>query len=164
MANLYELTGNAERLSAALAGDLTDEEWVSVRREFEDNAEAITDKLDAYSKVIRNLTSESDAYKAEEARMSALRRTVDRNIARMNDAVETAMRACGEVKVKTTIGTWAFQKNPPSVNITDAAKVPAEYMKQPAPVIDRAAILAKLKAGEAVEGAELKQGESLRFR
>ena len=164
MANLYELTGNAERLNAALAGDLTDEEWVSVRQEFEDNAEAITDKLDAYSKVIRNLTAESDAYKAEEVRLAGLRATVDRNITRMREAVETAMRACGETKVKTTIGTWAFQKNPPSVNITDAAKVPAEYMKQPDPVIDRAAILAKLKAGEAVEGAELKQGESLRFR
>ena len=164
MPNLYELTGNAERLTAALAGELTDEEWVLLRQEYEDNAEAIADKLDGYAKVIRTLQAESDAYKAEEARMSALRGSVDRNIARMKEAVETAMKACGEAKVKTTIGTWAFQKNPPAVNVVDATKIPAEYMKQPDPVIDRAAILEKLKAKEAVPGAELTQGQSLRFR
>jgi hypothetical protein len=164
MANLYELTGNAERLTAALTGELTDEEWVALRQEYEDNAEAITDKLDGYAKAIRNLTAESVSYQTEEARLAGLRLTVDRNIARMREAVELAMRACGETKVKTTIGTWAFQKNPPSVNVLNAAKIPADYMKQPDPVIDRAAILAKLKAGEAVEGAELKQGDSLRFR
>ena len=82
----------------------------------------------------------------------------------LEEAVEAAMKACGEAKVKTTIGTWAFQKNPPAVNVVDATKIPAEYMKQLDPVIDRAAILEKLKAKEAVPGAELTQGESLRFR
>lgn len=164
MPNLYELTGYAERLNAALAGELTDEEWVALRTEFEGAATEIVEKLDAYAKVIRNLQTDSDAYKAEEARLAGLRGKVDTNIARMKEAVESAMKACGEVKVKTTIGTWAFQKNPPSVNVTDEAKIPAEYWVAKDPTVNRVAILAKLKAGETVEGAELKQGDSLRFR
>ena len=164
MPNLYELTGNAERLTAALAGELTDEEWVALRQEYEDNAEAITDKLDGYAKVMRMLQAESDAYKAEEARMSALRRTVDRNIVRMKDAVETAMKACGEAKVKTTIGTWAFQKNPPAVNVTDKDLIPMAYKIVAPMTIDLRAIKDAIQRGETVDGAELTQGESLRFR
>ena len=164
MANLYELTGYAERLNAALAGELSDEEWVALRQEFEDNAGAISDKLDAYAKVIRNLQSESDAYRAEEARIAALRGPVDRNIARMKEAVMGAMAACGEGRVKTTIGTWAIQKNPPAVNVLDEALIPADYMIAQKPKIDRKGILDRLKAGEVVPGAELARSDSLRFR
>lgn len=162
--NLYELTNEAERLNAALAAELTDAEWVEVRQAFEDTGAAIAEKLDAYARVIRNLQAESDAYKAEEARFKALRASVDKNIARMKEAVELAMRASGDVKVKTSIGTWAFQKNPPSVDVLDADAVPMAYKIVQPMAIDRAGILAALKAGNVVEGATLKQVESLRFR
>lgn len=164
MANLYELTGYAERLNAALAGDLTDAEWVELRQQFEDAAQTITEKLDAYARVIRNLEAESAAYKAEEARLAALRGGVDKSVARMKDAVQAAMRACGEVRVKTPIGTWAFQKNPPAVNVTDKDLIPMAYKIVAPMTIDLRAIKDAIQRGETVDGAELTQGESLRFR
>ena len=164
MANLYELTGYAERLNAALAGELTDAEWVELRQEFDSAVTAIVDKLDAYARVIRNLQSESDAYRAEEARLAALRGKVDKSIDRMNAAVYEAVRACDKQKVKTSIGTWAIQKNSPAVEVTDRDAIPMAYKVVQPMKIDVAAILDALKAGETVEGAKLTQGDSLRFR
>ena len=164
MANLYELTGYAERLNAALAGDLTDAEWVELRNQFEDATQTIVEKLDAYARVIRNLEAESAAYNAEEARLAALRGGVDKSIVRMKDAVQAAMRACGEVRVKTPIGTWAFQKNPPAVSVTDKDAIPMAYKIVAPMTIDLRAIKDAIQRGETVDGAELTQGESLRFR
>ena len=164
MSSLYKLTDEMERLQAALASDLTDEEWVVLMNEIVFAEGAIAEKLDGYAKVIRNMQAESDAYKAEETRLAALRKPIDKTIERMKNAVETAMRTSNETKVKTTIGTWSIQKNPPSVNVTDESKVPADYWIEQKPTLDRRAILEKLKAKEEVPGAELTQGESLRFR
>lgn len=162
--NLYELTEAAAALNAQLLEDLTDDEWVAARQAFEDTTRDIREKLDGYARVIRSMSAEIDAYKAEEARMAARRRSIEGSVARLREAVETAMRASGEAKVKTSIGTWAFQKNPPSVEVTDEAKIPADYWVEQRPTLDRRAVLDKLKQGEEVPGAALKQGEGLRFR
>ena len=48
-----------------------------------------------------------------------------------------------------------MRASPPRVEIMDSAELPPQYLTQPAPVPDKRAIAAALKAGEAVPGAAM---------
>ncbi len=61
-------------------------------------------------------------------------------------------------RVKAGIHTASTSNGRQSVAITDDAAIPAEYLRQPPPQPDKAAILAALKEGRAVPGAVLRNG------
>ena len=72
-----------------------------------------------------------------------------------------SMRATGLGEVATAEFAAKVAKKPPSVNVIDAALIPADLMRQPEtppPAPDKAAIAAALKAGKEVPGCELVQG------
>ena len=82
--------------------------------------------------------SEHAAEKMREALLAALESTTGQVIAGIHTATVSKARA--------------------AVAITDDALIPAEYMRQPPPVVDRGAILKAIKAGAAVPGAILRNG------
>ncbi len=57
--------------------------------------------------------------------------------------------------------TLAIQDNPPSVVVENEFILPAQYLKQPPPVVDKVAIKAAIKAGVIVPGAHLAQSQRL---
>jgi hypothetical protein len=61
-------------------------------------------------------------------------------------------------RVRVGIHTATTSAGRASVAITDDTAIPAEYMRQPPPQPDKAAILAALKAGEDVPGVLLRNG------
>jgi hypothetical protein len=61
-------------------------------------------------------------------------------------------------RVRAGIHTATTSAGRASVAITDDTAIPAEYMRQPPPQPDKAAILAALKAGEDVPGVLLRNG------
>jgi hypothetical protein len=60
--------------------------------------------------------------------------------------------------IRAGIHTASVRKGSASVVITDDAAIPPEYMRQPAPVADKAAIAKALKDGREVPGAVLRNG------
>ena len=73
------------------------------------------------------------------------------------------MKLTGKTKFKK--GTFSFNiaKNPASVEITNVDIISSDY-KTYTEVLDKKAILQDLKDGKDVQGAILKQSESLRIR
>ena len=98
----------------------------------------------------------ADLAKARRARVQALR-----------DYALTTMWGCGIAEVSTDEFAAKVAKKPASVNVTDAALIPAAYMRQPEPppaAPDKAAISAALKTGASVPGCELVQGYRLAIK
>lgn len=164
--NLYELTTEAATLAALLDSDeLSDEQ-----RQQADELHAqilmglMPRKVESYCHVIAQKEAEAEMLRAEEKRLAARRRVREGAASRMRGALHEALRATGERKIDAGKWTVSIDKSPVSLAVTDDRKIPAEYWRHPEPVIDRAALLAALKSGEAVDGAEIKTGTHLRIR
>lgn len=78
--------------------------------------------------------------------------------------VLSSMKLHGITKIESPECTVSIQKNPPSVEVDEEKLIPQEYWKQQAPVLDKKALLNDLKEGVIVQGARLKQTESIRIR
>lgn len=125
---------------------------------------ALEDKAEGYAKVIRTLEGDAAACDAESKRLRCKKQTIENNIKRMKAALQYAMEATGKTKFKTALFSFGIQKNPASVVIDHAGKVPANYWIPQPPELDKKAIKAYLKENDGVEWAHLEQTESLRIR
>ena len=118
----------------------------------------------AYSMELDVLASGAkDAAKRMADRAKALESRVDS----MRAYALTHMQATGIGEVSTDEFAAKVAKKPASVNVTDAALIPAAYMRQPEPppaAPDKAAISAALKTGASVPGCELVQGYRLAIK
>lgn len=110
--------------------------------------------------VVRDCQFKVQALDSEIERLSAMRERFAKKETDLLAYIHTCMQAAGIQKMTTSSFSLAQQKNPPSVEIFDERQIPATYMRtpEPKPVVpapDKKAILAALKAGEAIPGAKL---------
>lgn len=159
---LYELTEDYMNLLELAEDPDIDEQAFTDTLEGIDGA--LEDKAEGYAKVIRTLEGDAAACDAESKRLRTKKQTIENNIKRMKSALQMAMEATGKRKFKTPLFSFGIQKNPESVVIDHAGKVPASYWIPQPPELDKKAIKAYLKENEGVEWAHLEQTESLRIR
>ena len=159
---LYELTENYTNLLELLGDPTIDNEVV--QKAISEMEGSIEEKAEGYAKVRQTLLAEAAACKAEEERISNMRKTRENRASYLLEAMANAMRSMNKPEITTPIGVWKFGKNPPAVHITNEAAILDKYWKHPAPVLDKEAIKRDIKAELNVPGAELRQGESLRFK
>lgn len=158
---LYEITGEILEL-LTMAEDLElDQKMIQdtmegLDFEFEEKAESI-------AKVIKTLEMNIAGLDTEIQRMTKKKETIKNNISCLKRSLEGAMIATGKRKFKTALFGFSIQKNPPSLNVLDESKVPAEFWIEQQPKLDKKAALAYVKENE-VDWAELSQTESLRIR
>ena len=127
--------------------------------------EQLYDKADVYAKVIKNLSAESAAYKAEAKRLNDLAKSRENAVDRLKSLMSDAMKVMGKDKVETTIGKFALQKNPPSCKVYDETKIPEEYWIPVAPKLDGKGVIEHFKqTGEQLAGVDVVQEMGLRFR
>jgi hypothetical protein len=90
---------------------------------------------------------------------------IERRIAMRRVAILAAM-AAGEIrKIDTPAGTITRKAVPPSVLILEEASIPAEFWKPSDPKLDKKAVADALKAGKAVPGAMMSNGnETIQIR
>ena len=73
-----------------------------------------------------------------------------------------AMEIAGRDKIETATGTISLGVNPVSAIVTDEAAIPSEFFEQPAPKLNKRALLAALKekraTGGEIPGATLSNG------
>lgn len=165
MANIYELTADIQLLWNLMdEGEIDDETLIDA---MQNSQEELSYKLEGYCKFIKNLEAEVKAFKEEEQRLAARRKTRENTIDRAKKAMQMAMEAAGEKKIPCGVFTVSLQKNPERVILDqlEITNVPTEYLKYKEPEIDKAKIKEDLKAGKNLEGlAHLEQDEGLRIR
>ena len=127
----------------------------------------IQDKLRAV--IAFSLELEILSFGAAEAahRMHTRAKAIDRRAESLRAYALTHMQGCGIAEISTDEWAAKIAKKPPSVNVLDAALIPAAYMRTPEPpppAPDKAAIGAALKAGDSVPGCALVQGFRLALR
>lgn len=161
---LYELTAEYGQL-LALAED-PDVDPQVLADTMEGLSGEIEDKADGYAKVMKQLEADAAALKGEIDRLTARKRTLENNIDRLKEALKTAMILTEKTKFKTELFSFGIQKNPASVVLdVDLAEIPAEYLIQQEPKVDKAKLKDDLKDGKDLGGiAHLEQTESLRIR
>ena len=160
MAKLYELSTGYKNIEYLLENGEDNEELAAVLNSLD---EEIEDKAENIAKLIKNYEADIEAFKTEEKRIAERRRTLENDVKRLKEYLFNNMKLTGKTKFKS--GTFSFNiaKNPPSVEITNQDIISSDY-KVLTETIDKKAILTDLKEGKDVQGAILKQSESLRIR
>ena len=160
MAKLYELSTGYKNIEYLLENGEDSEELAAVLNSLDAEIE---DKAENIAKLIKNYEADIEAFKTEEKRIAERRRTLENDIKRLKEYLFNNMKLTGKTKFKK--GTFSFNiaKNPASVEITNVDIISSDY-KTYTEVLDKKAILQDLKDGKDVQGAILKQGESLRIR
>lgn len=158
---LYELTEQYLEVEEMAANGEIDEQT------FMDTLESITedikDKADGYARVIRNLEADVEAYKNEEGRLYAKRKTLENNIKRMKSNLQHCMCVTGEKKFKTDLFSFNIKKNPKKLVVDKIEDIPEEFLIMQEPKVDKKA-LGEFVADNEVSYAHLEQGESLVIR
>lgn len=158
---LYEITGEILEL-LTMAEDLElDQKMIQDTMEGLDFE--FEEKAEAYAKVVKTLEMDIAGLDEEIQRMTKRKATIKNNIDRLKRSLEGAMIATGKRKFKTPLFGFGIQKNPPSLNVLDETKIPAEFWIEQQPKLDKKAALAYVKENK-VDWAELSQTESLRIR
>ena len=156
--NLYELSSNYRAIQEMDLDEETLRDTLdSIIGEAEPKAENIV-------KWIRNLKGENTAIKEEETRLKNKRITNENKIKSLSLYLEDFLKNSGLTKIKTELFTVSLQNNPPSVDVYDATLIPAKYLIEQLPQVDKTLLKEVLKQGEEIPGATLKQTEGLRIR
>lgn len=126
---------------------------------------AIEEKAANIAVFVNKLDTDADTIGEEIKRLQLRKRATDNRRDSIKAYLAQQMALAGMDKIKTATHTIALQNNPPAVNITDDALIPAAYVTvKTESVIDKKRIAEAIKGGASVPGAELVQGRSLRIR
>ena len=162
MANLYELSNQF-----AMIQQIIEDGAEGFEQALADIQGEISEKLDGYAMVIKNLESDNAGIKAEENRLTARRKHNENAIARMKERMAETLEMVepddkGVKRVKTEKFTFSFRKST-SVKVEDESVIPPQFIKVEK-TISRAELAKALKNGEHIEGAALIENQSLSIR
>ena len=162
MASIYEITDKYRFIQQMIEEGTPPEVFAEALQSVDGE---LTEKLENYASVIKNIESDIVGIKAEEGRLAERRKAMENSIKRMKENMQSAMEVAGQTKVKGEKFNFTVQKNPPSLKVLDENLVPREYVEVEEVIkIDKKAILHELKAGVEISGVEIQQGESIRIR
>lgn len=156
---LYELTSSYQQV-LEIAEQLDAETLKDTLDAIED---AIEKKVENTAFVIKSLEGNIRLIDEEIKRLQAMKVTQQNNGKSLKLYIQEAMEQVGLDKVQGELIKVTIQNNPPSVRL-DEDFSNNEYLVEVAPKIDKKAILADLKQGKAIQGAEIVQGRSVRIR
>lgn len=160
MTKLYELTDDYIKFvnyaNAILENeDLTEEDLEMLVDTLDSISSAIEDKVENIVKFMKNLEGDIEAYKREEERLKKRRTVQENTYKRLKEYLQNMLEVSGMHKVDAGLFKVRIQKNNPSVEIVDEAKIPDEYKIPQEPKIDKKKLLNDLKNGSVVEGAKI---------
>lgn len=156
---LYELVDAALDLQEQLeAGEMDEQAFTEAV-----DSIGLDKKIESICGVLRNLEAEAEAFKAEKERLAAREKTARNAVDRLKAYLVVNVKTLGVKTVKA--GTFALSLGKSkSVEVLDATKIPAQYLIEQAPKVDKANISKALKDGVEVPGARLLESEYLRIR
>lgn len=116
--------------------------------------EGAIEKRDRLGEFIARLESEAESIRGEEQRLAKRRQGFEKVAGCVRDSIHQQMLDWQVKKVEGKLFTFAVQKNPPSVEITDESQIPGDYLDYK-PQVDKQKVKSDLQSGKAVSGARL---------
>ena len=153
--SLYNITNKfAELMDKAQEGELTEEEYNQLGEEVIKELQNKSANIIGY---IRNSESLLEAMKAEEKRLSDMRKQGEAKLEKFNQYVKENMEKLGLVEIPTELGSLKITKNPMSVEIENEDEIPSEFKQEVVTTkIDKTAIKNHFKeTGEIVAGTRI---------
>lgn len=134
--------------------------------ETNDDAQSVADTIEAESwplehkarnmgYAIKNLEATAAAIRQAEAEMAARRKAIENRVERLREYTRTCMEIAGIRQIDCPHFALTIKSNPEAVEVYEEGLIPDEYYRTPPPVLDKAALRAALKSGEALPGAAL---------
>lgn len=158
MSSIYTLNKDYAELSAMLEAAETEEEIQAIQDTLEMINVSIEEKLENTGKFIKNTESDITGIKAEIERLTAMKKTKENFVERLKNNVEFALKEKGLETL--TVGTFkAGYRKSESVEIINLDVIPADFTKVEIKA-DKTAIKKAIKAGETVDGAEIKVNQN----
>lgn len=165
MASLYELSAEYAEFLDAYANAQNEDEAAEILQSLVDIHGELTEKAENYVRVIKNVQSDVDGYKAEAKRLSAKAKAGENLIDRLKGAMLDAMKLTDTPVIQTSIGKWRLQPNPYKCVVTDWTKIPMEFREPQPDKVDNAGLIKHFKAtGELFDGCEITQSMGVRFQ
>lgn len=163
MAKLYEIADGYRNIQALLDNpeipmEIVVDGLTKLDDDFEEKAENI-------AKVLREMEGDITTLKDEEVRISSRRKALENRKQGLKLYLESYMRAISKTSFKGKLFTLSISKNKPSVEISNLEGIPSEYIEvEEVKKVDKRKLLEALQNGEEIQGAAIKQNESLRIR
>lgn len=158
MANIYELTAQAQILQQLLENEEIDETT------YKDTLEAleVEDKVQSICCVIKNIEAEAEAIKAEKDRLQKKQKTAENAVKRLKNSLIYHLQATNQAKVKTTLFNVALSSSK-SLKVVDETMIPQEYLIPQPDKVDIAGMKKAIKEGAEIYGVEFEESPSLRI-
>lgn len=160
---LYELTEMYQNIWDLVGDDEVDlDSLEKALSSIEDNIEA---KAENTAKLIKGIEGDISILKEEENRLAKKRRTLENKQKNIKKYLEMQFKVMEINKIKTPLFTVSLQKNPPSIEIINEDLIPEQFKNAVTTIsVAKKDLLEAIKDGQTIEGAKIKQGESLRIR
>lgn len=165
MNTLYDIAAEYRQTADKLADLDLDEQTIA------DTLEGMSGEFEVKAQNVvmfaRNLEATATAIKEAETAMAARRKAIEHRAAGLRRYALSAMQVAGVQSIECPYFKLSVRKNPPAVEVFDAAQIPAQFMRAPEPpppAPDKKAITEAIKAGKEVPGARLVSGERLEVR
>jgi hypothetical protein len=160
---LYELCTEIDAMCSALESAVSDEEREAIALRVSDYLQASEEKVDRFNAFLSHLQGLVEQASAEEARLQHRRQRIVNLRDRLEAYAVHALEVANMKRIEGRTSSLALRRNPSSVAILDQASIPAAFMREK--VIhtsepDKVEIGKRLKAGERVPGAELREGRN----
>jgi hypothetical protein len=163
--SLFVIAEDYRAAAEALANMELDEQTLA------DTLEGLSGELEVkaanVAMFVRNLEATAEAIKTAEKQMADRRKALESRASRVRTYIKDSMSRAGITKIDSPYFSLAIKNNPASVVIDDEGVIPSEFMRQPEPPPpspDKKAIGEALKAGSAIDGAHLEQGQRLEIK
>lgn len=122
---LYNITNKfVDLMNKAQEGELTEEEYNELGEEL---AKELQNKSSNIIGYIQNSKSLLDAMKAEETRLSDMRKAGENKLDKFMQYVKECMERLDLKEISTELGSLKINKNPMSVEIENEEEVPEEF-------------------------------------
>lgn len=158
MSSIYELNKDYAELSAMLEAAETPEEIEAIQNTLEMLDLSIEEKIENTAKYMVNVESDIQGLKTEIDRLTKIKKAKENAVERLKNNIEYAMKQKGIEKLE--VGTFkAGYRKSESVEIINLDVIPADFTKVEIKA-DKTAIKKAIKAGEVVEGAEIKVNQN----
>lgn len=159
--NLYDLTAAYQTVQESIENG---EDLTGILETLDDAIEA---KADGYAKVMKNMQSQIEGFKAEEKRMAEQRKRLEAGVEWLKGNLFDAMKKTGKTKFKTALFSFSIQKNagklPIILDVKDTSELPDELVivtEKP----DLEAIRKLIESGNKKYAHFDERGESLRIK
>lgn len=120
----------------------------------------LEEKVEQILAICKNETAYAEALKEESKRLSERAKASENRVASMKDYVAKSLETAGKKSLKAGIHQVTVRAPSKSVEITDAALIPAEFVEYETTIKpDKLAIKHQIEAGKEVPGATLKTGK-----